>query len=56
MALITGGASGIGECTARLFVQHGSKVLIADVQDDLGRAISAKNTALRKSSLMSTAM
>ncbi|KAG6744984.1 hypothetical protein POTOM_051625 [Populus tomentosa] len=39
VALITGGASGIGECTARLFVQHGSKFLIGDVQDDLGRAL-----------------
>ncbi|XP_058113364.1 (+)-borneol dehydrogenase 1-like [Magnolia sinica] len=39
VAIITGAASGIGESTARLFWAHGAKVVIADVQDDLGRAI-----------------
>ncbi|XP_030449080.1 short chain aldehyde dehydrogenase 1-like isoform X2 [Syzygium oleosum] len=39
VAIITGGASGIGESTVRLFVQNGAKVVVADVQDKLGQSL-----------------
>ena len=40
VAIVTGGASGIGEATARLFAQHGASVVLCDVQDDLGRTVA----------------
>lgn len=39
MALVTGGATGIGESIVRLFHVHGAKVCIADVQDNLGKQV-----------------
>ncbi|KAH9548300.1 hypothetical protein CY35_11G081300 [Sphagnum magellanicum] len=39
VAVITGAATGIGHATARLFVAHGAKVVIADVKDDAGQTL-----------------
>ncbi|XP_006339318.1 secoisolariciresinol dehydrogenase-like [Solanum tuberosum] len=39
VAIVTGGASGFGESTVRLFLQNGAKVVIADVQDEIGQSL-----------------
>ena len=40
-AIITGGASGLGEATARRFVKAGAKVVLADIQEEKGKAVAA---------------
>lgn len=42
MSIITGGASGIGGSTVQPFHESGAKVVIADVQDNLGIALAQK--------------
>lgn len=37
VALVTGGAGGIGLSIVRLFHKHGAKVCVADIQDDIGQ-------------------
>lgn len=40
VAIVTGGSRGIGEATVRLFVRHGAKVVIADIEDAIGIALA----------------
>ena len=42
VAIITGGSRGIGEATARLLVERGARVVIADVLEDEGRSLAAE--------------
>lgn len=39
-AIVTGGASGIGAATARILAAKGAKVVVADLQEDRGRALA----------------
>ena len=41
-AIVTGGASGIGEACARHLAERGAKVVIADLQDDKGNALATE--------------
>lgn len=45
-AIVTGGGAGIGEATAQLFAEEGGQVLIADVDEQAGKAAVA---SIRKS-------
>jgi 3alpha(or 20beta)-hydroxysteroid dehydrogenase len=40
VVLVTGAARGTGEQTARILVDEGAKVVIADVQDELGKQVA----------------
>jgi NAD(P)-dependent dehydrogenase (short-subunit alcohol dehydrogenase family) len=41
-AVVTGGASGLGEATARMLRGHGAKVAILDMQEERGKKVAAE--------------
>jgi len=53
VAIVTGGARGIGSATVRLFVQEGARVLIADIQDQKGELLVNRSSVpvFRRTSL-----
>jgi len=42
VALVTGAASGMGAASARMLAAEGAKVVVADIQDELGRQVVAE--------------
>lgn len=42
VAIVTGGASGIGEATAILYALHGARVVVSDVQTEAGNQVVEK--------------
>ncbi|WP_320777857.1 SDR family NAD(P)-dependent oxidoreductase [Streptomyces sp. CRN 30] len=45
VAVVTGAAMGMGEATARLFAEAGAKVLVADLNEERGRAVTEEIVA-----------
>ena len=39
VALVTGGASGLGACSARLMAQEGAKVVVTDIAEEPARQL-----------------
>ena len=46
VALISGGAKGMGEVEARMFAEQGASVVIADILDDTGETLASELSSI----------
>ena len=53
-AIVTGSARGIGRATAELLAEHGARVLVADLDEDVAARGARRRSAARRRSSAAT--
>src|SRR5258707_14322553 len=56
VAIVTGGAHGMGEAEARLFAKEGAKVVVADILGDRAEAVAASINPMSRMTIAPSAL